>query len=246
MRNITRMIAFVLVLTTTHSINAQWVMNEKMQRISSDSMMLSQLVQLAYNKGLMSEMEILDDQMREVRKIGTDYQKRMMEMTKKNSELYTKMAEIRKRMSEGDTDAKKEMEEITMKYYEEMDDFQTASISRLKRVLLPHQMKRLQQIAKQQSFKWTRNSDYFGMPYAMSKELGLSREQKKKLKDATDKIREKYYREVAEMREKSMKKILSSLSGEQREKFKELVGDFYDVDRGRKGFRKLSTRKNDD
>ena len=63
----------------------------------------------------------------------------------------------------------------------------------------------------------------------------LSAEQKKKLKQATDKIREKYYREIAEMRKKSMEKILANLTREQRGKFEEMVGDFYDADKTRKG-----------
>ena len=235
MSRLSRILAFILVLTLTQSSGAQWEMSEKMQKVSSDSMMLSQLIQLTHNKGLMSEMEILDDQMRKVKKIGMEYQQNMMKMTRANSDMYTRMAEVQKRVAKGDADAKKELKEITEKFYEDLNGYQTDIITRLENVLLPHQMKRLRQIAKQHSFKWTRNSDYFGMPHAMSKELGLSADQKKKLKQATDKIREKYYREIAELRKKSMEKILSNLTREQRDKFEDMVGDFYDADKTRKG-----------
>ena len=247
MNSITKVLAgVVLISSLTVSASAQLQSSKRIQEISSNSMMLGQLLQLVYNKGLMNELEILDDQMDKVKKIGQDYQKQMMEMTKANSEMYTKMAEIQKRAAEGDKDAKAEIKTLTAEYYEKMSESQSKTIKDLEEVLLPHQMKRLRQIARQQSFKWMKNSDYFGIPYAMSNELDLSREQKKELKKVTDKIRKEFYEDVAKMRKKSMKKILDALTAEQREKFDDIVGDFYDNDRARQGRTHIKPAKKDD
>ncbi len=241
-------VCIVLLFGLANSLQGQSAPSKKKHDIQSTMMVLNQLIQLTHNKGLMSELEILDDQAAKVKKIGREYQNQLMEINKRNVKFYTELAELRSRAIKGDEEAKAQADELTKNYYVQMRESQSKTIDQLNEVLLPHQMKRLQQISKQQSFKWARNSDYFGMPYAMSRELKMNSDQRKELKKITEEVREEFYRDVAKMRKKSMKKILSKMTDEQRKRFDELVGDFYDMEKarhGRRGEERNSRQKRD-
>ena len=86
-----------------------------------------------------------------------------------------------------------------------------------------HQIVRKYRIIIQSSF-----GDEFGIPYYVADEIGMSKESKKKVFDSIESVRNDFYSNVAELRRKSERSVMRGLTAEQRRKFKDWYGDFYD------------------
>ncbi len=101
--------------------------------------------------------------------------------------------------------------------------------------LLPHQVSRMQQITLQQSLKRKNPyGDELGAPIALADRLELSEEEKEKLKEAIEKAREAFYKEVRELKKKATDDIMASLPVEKQKQLQEIMGDTYDPEEARK------------
>lgn len=192
---------------------------ERMQR----QMQMSQLMQILGNEDMRKELAIVPDQVEELREIVQEYQQLQMKFQMENRESQAKVQQLfrEKRMEEAVAVAKE--------MHAEYDKQSKSLVGGVDEFLLPHQLDRLKQIAKQQSLKYrTRFRDEFGIPLALADELELSQEERKKLAETTEKARAEFYKKVEELKKQTNEKILNSLPATKRAKVKEIIGDYYD------------------
>jgi len=196
---------------------------ERQAKMMETQVFMQQLMMLGHDSELRKELEVVDDQVESVKELAQEYQKEMMDFHMSNSKLGM---EIQKLYKEGKV---AEAKEITEEYQKRSEEFSQEYMERASEVLLPHQIERLNQIAKRQGAKYTNEfHDEFGIAASFADEMGLSAEEKKRLADTIKEAREEYYATVAEAKKKANEKILSVLTTEQKEKMKEILGDEYD------------------
>lgn len=100
----------------------------------------------------------------------------------------------------------------------------------VEKALLPHQIKRLRQLAKLDRFMSEKKpANEFEIVPLLGEEFGLSKAEQKKLEDAVAKANLEFYEELVKQREKATKKVFQTLSKKNREKFEEVFGEPYDV-----------------
>lgn len=93
----------------------------------------------------------------------------------------------------------------------------------LDEVLLPQQRDRLKQIALQARLRFQSTSQALASD-DLAKELGVTDEQKEKLKSASETIEKEMQKEMEKVREKYRDKLLENLTPEQQAKFKAMFG----------------------
>jgi hypothetical protein len=202
----------------------------KLQRkVNREGAILTQLFLMQNDKALQHELEILDDQQQKLDQFIKDYQKNFAQ-TMKDFAAISQQFENDLRKGQ-----KRDYAELTGRYYQMTNDLQTQVIADMNKVLLPHQMKRMRQIAIQRSFRTTKQADFLSIPLAMADELELSAKEIDDIRTLTAKVRKKYYEDEMKLRAKSLDKILSSLSAKQRKELKELIGDYYNQHRSYQG-----------
>lgn len=102
--------------------------------------------------------------------------------------------------------------------------------SRVQDVLLPHQLKRLRQLAKMSRLQSQHGTNEFGVIMVLAEESGLSESEQKKLDKAVTSAWLEYLEELKTHREKATKKVFQVLSEEERDKFEATFGVPYDWD----------------
>lgn len=211
---------------------------EEQRKMMETQFFMQQLMMLAHDEELRKELEVVDDQVEEVKKLGQDYQKDMMKFYADNREL---MEEMQQMYSDGNVE---EAQEMGKEFQKKNTEFSESYMDRAAEVLLPHQIERLKQIAKQQVVKMTNQySDEFGMASSMAKELGLTPEESKKLNETIKEAREEYYEAVEAAKKKANEKIMSVLTIEQKEKMKQILGDLWDQDASRRKAREKAMKR---
>lgn len=188
-----------------------------------------QLSQLSYNKDLQKELEIVGDQAEAVKKLAQSFQQKQMAFHTENRET---MAQIHKLMKDGEHSEARELGE---KIQDQSKSLSDERMEQLNEILLPHQTKRLLQIAMQRRIKSMNPfNDEFGIPAALADEIGLSKKEKARLMETIEAARKKYYEELETLKKEANEKIMNSLSIEQREKMRDILGDAYDSDKSRR------------
>ncbi len=184
---------------------------------------MNQLMQLGFNNELRKELEVVNAQVDSIKKLAQDYQKDMMEFHSNNRES---MLEVQKLCQDGKHE---EARELTEEFQKKQTEFNDSYLEQAAETLLPHQIDRLRQIAKQQRVKnMNQFQDEFGIAASMADELGMGAAEKKRLIDTIKEARKEYYEAVASAKEMANEKITSALTTEQQEKMKEILGDNYD------------------
>ena len=106
-------------------------------------------------------------------------------------------------------------------------------------VLLPHQSKRLKQLAFQTQNRVVGGfGGRGGLSDALKEQLDITSEQEEKMQAAAEKAQEEMQAEMRKLQSKMEDKVLKELSDEQRKKYKELMGEPFDFGQmfGRGGF----------
>ena len=208
---------------------------QRQTKMMETQMFMSQLMQLGFNSDLREELEVVDDQVEDVKKLAQNYQKEIMEFHMENRKY---MEDVQKLYQEG---KHKEAQKISEEFQEKNDALSQRYMDRAAETLLPHQMRRLQQIARQQRVKSVNQfSDEFGVAASLADELGLSAAEKKRLIDTIKEARKEYYETVAVAKKKANEKIMGALTTEQKEKMKEMLGESYDQ---QEGFRRMQQKQ---
>ncbi len=159
---------------------------------------------LMHNTDVQKDLELDQDQIKELKKIQQDFNQQVNEEmksarsgggkfdTKKWSQTYQRLSEERK--------------------------------SAMGAVLLPHQSKRLEQIRTQMQIK-SRGDLRTLVGQSVAEELGIDEDQKNQLKKRSAEINAELQEEIAKLKEQAREKLLRELRPDQRKKFKEMVGE---------------------
>lgn len=205
----------------------EWM--KKYQNSMANQQVMVRLTSILQNKGLQEELEIPDYQLADLRKTATEFQK---EFASFNAENQRKMIELQEEMQSGDAVAA--MVEMR-KIQGAMFDISDQAMGGVEDILLPHQVTRIKQIARQEMLKYQSGfGDEFGVVFGLSKELDLSPSQTKQLRETIVEARKEYYEKVAKLKAETHKKILESLPAEKQNRIKELLGERYDGDSERR------------
>lgn len=103
---------------------------------------------------------------------------------------------------------------------------------RIGEILLPHQVKRLQQINFQMRTRGIENFNQHSINQSLGSKLGLSKEQLEKLKEKAAEVKKRLAEEYKRMRAEAKEELLGVLTAEQRAKFTELSGVKYEQKAG--------------
>ncbi len=158
------------------------------------------IVDLLADKAVRSELEMVDYQYDEIKKLNDAIQNRISE-------------QLRSIDLKNPKDLASSVRKITRSVEEAFEG-----------VLLPHQLGRLRQLSMQNQMRRRSIVDVLTTDPLATK-LKITDEQKKDLKRAEKEIEDELAREIAELRKKARKKLLSNLSRTQRNKLEEIVGD---------------------
>ena len=191
--------------------------------------LMAQIMQLGHNADMRKELEVVDDQVDGLKKLAQDYQAAMMEFHSKNSKM---MVEVQQLLKDGKPF---EAQKLSQQFQQKNQDLSDKYMEKASETLLPHQIERLSQISKQQRVKsMNRFSDEFGVAAALADEIGLSKEEKEKLIETIKEARKEYYEKVEALKKVANEKIMSSLTTEQQQKMREILGDTFDEEKSRR------------
>lgn len=240
--SILRLLSVALVLTFSTLLFAQEdKMAEAKKRqaeMMQTQMFMSQLMQLGFNDELRKDLEIVDDQVKTVKKLAQDYQKEMMEFHMQNRDLGLEIQELYQ------AGKHEEARQLSEEFQQKNQGFSQGYMDKAKEILLPHQIERLQQIARQQRAKNSNQfGDEFGTAISLADEIGLSAEEKKRLVDAVKAARKEYYETVNAAKTKAKEKIMSSLTTDQQAKLNELLGDEFNQEDSIRKMREEAMKK---
>ncbi len=185
--------------------------------------MMVRMMNVIHNKELREELEIVDEQVEELKSVIIDFQK---DMQKANADHGEDMIQVQELIRKG---KHKEAMEMSRKFQDKMIDISKKHFEKVEQQLLPHQVKRIKQVTRQEILKYSSGfKDEFGIPLAIADDLELTESEIKKLRTATTKAREKYYAEIVNLKEKAHAEIMKAIPAGKRGKVKEIVGDFND------------------
>lgn len=107
-----------------------------------------------------------------------------------------------------------------------MDKLKAEQKKKMEKVLLPHQIDRLRQVALQTHMKQAGTA---GALAAIKEELGMTDEQAATLKKRAKEVNEKLVKDIAELKEKAKKGLLKEvLTSEQNSKLEKMIGEKYE------------------
>ena len=156
---------------------------------------------LLANEDIRKDLEMVDDQYEDLQKANEEIQRRAAEQLK--------ALDL--------TDIKSATEQILA--------IRDQSEKELRDTLLPHQMKRLLQLAAKNQLRY-RSLVQILTSDPMKTELEINDKQSRDLKNAEKEIEAELEREIAKLREKAREKLLSNLRSAQRDQINEIFGDF--------------------
>lgn len=110
-----------------------------------------------------------------------------------------------------------EMRQVAQKEYQE----------ELKKILLPHQSKRLEEVTLQMAMK--QRGTHNLMQKKLAELLGITVEQKAELAKKQAEVAKRMKEEMERLKKEAEEEVLSVLSAKQRKKLKQLQGDKFEV-----------------
>jgi len=150
------------------------------------------------------ELELLDDQIAELQKIGEG------------------MRDAMRDAFSGDENVPRE--ERFQKMRETMEKVQKDIQAKVDKVLLPHQAKRLKQLENQMNMRGGATRA-LGGGSPIADELGLTDAQKEKIRAKAEQLEAELRQKLAELRNKAQEELLKELTPQQQAKFKDMVGE---------------------
>ena len=167
----------------------------------------------------LDELEMVDEQREQLREL----QKTISEMNRKSFESIQELG-------------RKDPTEFVAKMKETQAKIKELKKSKLNEILLPHQVKRLQELKLQQEL---RNRGTHALS-AMKEALGLTDEQIEKMRTKQRESDREVEKQVAKIKFEARQKLLREvLTAEQRKKLQEMMGSKYEV-KQREEFRRIA------
>lgn len=169
---------------------------------------------LLQNEGVRKELGIVDEQVEKLQAIAEKQREQMGTLFQglrdlSREERDAKMEELREKMQKATEDMKKEVDTI----------------------LLPNQVKRLEQIARQMRSRMAGGGGVANID-TLATELKLSDDQKEKLRQKAQEVEKKLREKTAKLRQEAEDELLSVLSPEQRTQWKEMIGESFEFQWG--------------
>ncbi len=171
------------------------------------------------NPKVREELDMVDDQFRELQRLTSNIQKKAA-------------AEIRNMDFSKVTNVAKRIRGIQSNMKQDIDD-----------LLLPHQLKRLNQLQNRSQLQRTSIARLLTSDPIKSK-LEISEQQSAELLEAEENIEAELEKEIAQLREEAREKLLAKLKASQREKAEELLGENFDFSQPKKKKLKNSNSRN--
>ena len=164
--------------------------------------------QLLHQPQIHEELELVEGQVEKIRAVLKEAQEKQNELRRKT---FTGGRVDRLAMAE---------------YQERVDKLREETEQKVEEILLPHQSKRLKQVAlhlklQRQGTAETLTGD------ELAEAIGLDDEQKQKLRDKAQEVSERLRREYEQLRAEARKEILGELTPAQQKKLEELLGGEY-------------------
>lgn len=176
----------------------------------SDGMMMGQdIFSLANNLGVQKEIELVDDQMQQIRQINEDFSKKISEQVKE--------------LTSGGMNPEKGKD--LSKLIKELNEQKKSA---MESVLLPHQFDRLRQISLQQQMKYQGEASTLA-DEKIAEALGLTDEQKERLKTRAEEIKKEMEEKISRLKEKAKEDLLGELTRDQRKKLEEMTGAAFEM-----------------
>ena len=167
---------------------------------------------LAQNNGVQKEIELVDEQLAQMKEINEEF-------TKRTQELF---AGIHGENGNIDLSNIGNLASTIKSIKKEKED-------KMKEVLLPHQFARLKQISLQTQMKRNGQSTLLANQDIVEA-LDLSEEQQEKIKERAEELKKELEEDIKELKEKSRQKLLKELTSDQRKKLEEMMGDDYTLE----------------
>lgn len=165
------------------------------------------IVAMLDNSDIHNELELADYQKQELKDIKAKYD--------------NLINEIRQRPMEGETDVDKQARQ------KEIERAIKGRKRMMEEVLLPHQRERMHQVSMQ--MKMNHRGDIQMLAGEdLADLLGITEEQKQRLKKRAKEIKAEMEAEIAKIKNKARKKLLGELTANQRRQLETLLGDDYD------------------
>jgi Spy/CpxP family protein refolding chaperone len=162
------------------------------------------LTSVLMREDVQKHLEMLDDQIDDVRKLAESRRERA-------GERFSGLRDIEDR------------EERMTKFREIMQKAQEENEKEIAKILLPHQLKRARQLAFQLSLRGGAGRSLMGGPLA--EQLGVTEKQQEKLRETNEKLEQELRQKIAELRAKAQEELLKVLTSQQQAKFKDMVGE---------------------
>ena len=158
------------------------------------------------------ELDLVEEQVVEMKSLLSDLQRTRKDLA---AELNT--------LSK--TANKSELEEFRKDFQEQFNDQKKETMTKVREVLLPEQLKRLGQLTAQLMLKESAKKSGVGMlAPEMIELLEISEEQQKRLKEKGDELRIRLAEEIKRLTEEAREELMQELTQEQIDKYQKLVG----------------------
>ena len=160
------------------------------------------------NSHYQQELGLADEQIQEIKDLNNSFSERMKKM------LQSEDGHIRI----NDATNLKKM----------IDDFNQEKKEKIKSVLLPAQLERLAEVKLQNKMAHQGGAATL-TDKQLAEKLGISDEQKERIKDRAKELREKLEEDIAKLREKAREDLLDELDSDQRNTLNEMLGDKFEL-----------------
>jgi hypothetical protein len=158
------------------------------------------------NEQIRKELEIIDEQVEKIGKVQTEWNTAVRE-------LYADIGKL----------PREEQAEQYRLAQEKMQKFYMDAEAKLKDILLPQQIDRLEQISNQMQM---RGGAGYGLRGELAEKIGLTAEQQKLLQDKAGEKNKQLTQKYAELRSQMEEELLSEvLTPQQRDQLKQLIGE---------------------
>ena len=195
--------------------------------LGEKSTVFSELRNLMDNPVIQSELEISDEQLIMIEEILAQVKK-----NKANRRSLTRNLPVLD-VSSASMDEMRHWLDAHRQISREFFESQNVTFDSLNDILLPHQIKRILQIARQGEILRESNKGLVGIlsaPVKLKDVVGLTDKKCEELQPRLDEIESKYFEKLAKLRAETYQAVLDDLDDEQRKKMDTLIGPLFDFE----------------
>ncbi len=193
------------------SMSADGVAGDFVWGGSFEGMPAPDIFSLAQNNGVQKEIELVDEQLDQLKEINEEFSKRIQEQ----------MKSMRAENGSFDIGRAKDLSEMIRKLNEEKN-------TRMQQVFLPHQFDRLRQISLQTQMRRSGETSMLSNQEVVEA-LGLTEEQTQNLKKKAKELKAEMEEKIKEMKDKAREELFEELTREQRDKLKSMLGNDFEL-----------------